>query len=241
MRLRNVMAVALFFCCSAAIAEKSPKLPLPNEVRRFSGAVNLYVEGRTVFVAFSHTSHGLVETMAHVELREGVTFPLALQTDAAEILHWNGHLLILDKQEGRAIHLSVSSFSAAVGLPLAENGTSIELDPAGLNAFLQGSYQLIDLDSAVEIGFQDGSLPKFLIDDETAQAKWLRQAGGLRNRTEALNSEPYQPDLGGGSGGGSSCTQTCNGSQCSVSCQGGSGTASCTCKGSPMVPTCTCG
>lgn len=246
MRLRSAFGLALLFCATAAFAA-SPRLPDPNAVRTYSGAVNVHTEGTSVIVALSRDAEGSVETIFHVDSRDAARLGLSLQAKAAQVVTWTGHLLVLVPDQGQALHFSIPGFESKVRLSLVDGKDLTRIDPAALDARLEQTYRLTTLDSASEIGSRTGQLPIMRVDDQAAQAHWLAQSRPpLRHQAGAMNTEPYQPDTGSGSGGGSSCSQSCpNGASCSITCpagnaNGGGTVATCNCNGLGTNLSCTC-
>ncbi|HVF58371.1 MAG TPA: hypothetical protein VNJ70_00945 [Thermoanaerobaculia bacterium] len=196
------LAMIFFLAASAAAAEPvQPASPL-DRVQSFRGTVEVSTEADTVLVVLTEAGGGThlfrVETTGHPAL------PVAFRAEAAEVLLWRGHLVVIARRARQALHLSIPG-----ALP-PRRGVQLEQTPhpRDVEASLRASYDLTRIDTATAIISRSGPLA-------------LVPGSGGRNRIFEQEIDYDDPGGGGGPGGcGTACSISCgDGSSCSATCQ----------------------
>ncbi len=217
-----VLIAAAVCCAAAAVAAPSRLSPLllPPTLRTaevLTAQVDMRTEGRTVFVTLVGG-----DRVFRVDVDSEAGLPASFHTDSAQILYWQGHLVVIAPQEARAFHFSIlgdqdqPQITPDVWLPRSKRSA------ADLDRLLPSSYEVTRIEAATAI---------------------ISTAGPAAGKRHLFLNDDFQDYNPNGSGsGGSSCTQSCpNRSSCSATCPAATGgvTSSAHCSCSPGA-TCSC-
>ena len=202
-------AVLVMLAGSAGFAAepvKGPPLSPLSVVQTFRGDVEMRTSGQTVVVTLRDADG---DHLFRVETSLLTGLP-QIRSTGADILFWQGHLVVKAPNDGKAWHFSVPGLDRS-------RRPGKELD-----AQLRATYELTRIDTASAIISRSGP---------GALSEPL-----LRGVFANMDTEYQDPGSGGGVGScGLTCTITCgDGSSCSASCVANR-CASCSCPA-----TCTC-
>lgn len=199
-----VILLAAFFCTAAAFAGPPPMKPAHTfeAAEVLSGQViDLRTEGREVLLTL-----GDVERVFKVKLASDAGQPISFRAQAAQIFYWEGNLVVIAADDGRAFHFSIPGYGpprrSTVEEPQKPDAGEIDvrapqMNSWNLDAMLRSQLQLTRVATATAIISREG--PGALV--------WPKD-----------DIQDYTPG-GGGSGCGRSCSTTCvDGQSCSASC-----------------------
>lgn len=212
---------ALLISSSFAFAKPARSGTEPGVLETLTGHVDVVNQGRSLVIKLDV---GAGARWFRVETDSLLPLPDSFSADAAEILYWQGHLLLRIPAEKKAVLVSMPGYRPAPVPPAAAAGLGPVRTDASLDAFLAG-YDVTRIDSATEIASSQGP-------------RALASIGIDREGREPENKS-FTPPPNPGSGGvgtcGNSCSITCGDfSSCSATCTAPrcakcSCPASCTC------------
>jgi hypothetical protein len=232
----KVLAVALAAAISSRAATALPPISrLPTaagaQPEVLIGHLDVTTDGQMVVLALSAEADGAVDRQFTIELSQSPAALLgSFHSDAARILSWPGHLLVIADREHRLFHFSVAGFEPP--------------DPSSSEALLDrrvrpSQYTVTRITGALAIiantpaGARALNGPLAFVPGGVA---FLQDCCSVGDTTCCIDYQDYSSGGGGGCAS-STCSVTCNnGTSCTAQCA--SSCASCSCKPSA---TCNCG
>jgi hypothetical protein len=234
----KVLAVVFLIaavCSSAASAAPGvPRLPpepdpgaLPLE--NLGGHLDMYIKDQAIVVALRAGADGAVDRQFTVEVGNAAEWlPSPLHSDAARIVFWTGHLVVIADGERRVFHFSVAGFDPP------------DLSSEDVRPELLARAQKVDPSLASKYSVARITGAHAIISSTPAEGRSLNVlpglVPGLAFLTDCCDTGDYgccvyyQDFSGGGSGGcAASCSVKCqDGTSCNASC-GTSRCARCSC------------
>jgi hypothetical protein len=218
MRLTVVAFLAgLLVASSGAFAKPVRSGTEPGVLETLTGHVDVVNQGRTLVMKLKLDA-GAGDRWFRVETDSLLPLPASFSADAAEILYWQGHLLLRMPAERKAFLVSMPGYRPAPVPPAAAAGLGPVRTDASLDAFLAG-YDVTRIDSATEIASSQGPRARVSI--------------GIDREGREPENKSFTPPPNPGSGGVGTC-----GNSCSITCGDFSTcTANCT---TPRCASCSC-
>lgn len=232
----KVLAVVFLIAavCSSAASAAPGVRRLPTELdpgalplENLSGHLDMYIKDQAIVVALKAGADGAVDRQFTVEVDNAAkSLPSPLHSEAARIVFWTGHLVVIADAERRVFHFSAAGFD-----PPDQSGEEVRPElPARAHApSLASKYSVARITGAHAI-----------ISNTPAEGRSLDVlpgfVPGLAFLTDCCDAGDYgccvyyQDFSGSGSGScGASCKVSCqDGTSCSASC-GTSRCAKCSC------------
>ncbi|HYX25754.1 MAG TPA: hypothetical protein VFC23_16495 [Thermoanaerobaculia bacterium] len=208
---RIVIAVlALGLASAVAFAKPTRSGVEPGVLETLTGHMDVVNHGQTVVVKLAGDAG---DRWFRIETSNLNPLPSSFSASSAEILYWQGHLLLLAPRDRKAVLFSMPGFIPGRVLASEAENLGPARSASDLDAFLAG-YEVTRIDTATEITSAQGPRARLVIEKRTPETKAFTQP----------------PNPGGGPGGcGTSCTIACaDGSSCSTNCA------------SPRCATCSC-
>jgi hypothetical protein len=229
-----VLAVSAGAASASPAVQRAPWETDPGALENLSGHLDMYLKDQAIILDLRAQAGGTVDRQFTVKVGDSAgLLPNSFHSDAARVVVWTGHLVVIADREAQVFHFSVAGFdppnlsSERHELPafaLAEAGPALTSGYkmtriAGARAI--HSYTASGAQSLMPHGIVPGS--SFLMD--------CCATGDITCCTDYQNY---------GSGGGGSCQRSCSttcqvtGSQCSTTCSTGT-CAACSCNnGNPI-------
>lgn len=168
-------------------------------------------EGQVDLAVFD--DHGRIVRRFSVEAALPEGFPPSFEAQAADILSWEGNLVVVAAEAGQAFHFAIPAIDQQIQRSARTRGLKLQIDPARLDEELAAQNQLTRVDTATAIlatGGPAAELPFGLIPG-------VRETAKSRDIGISVDTPPADPP-----GVGScmkSCTAECgDGSGCSITC-----------------------
>jgi hypothetical protein len=155
-------------------------------------------------------------------------FPASFAAEAAELLAWEGNLVVVAPGEGQALHFTIPSINRETRLNAKRRGLELLIDPRQVDADLASRYRLTRIDTVSAILAKGG--PAALVPFEPVAA-----SRGMDKSDIVISHDdvPGEPGLGSCV---KSCTADCgDGSTCAITC----GTNRCGHCDCPLLCSCT--
>jgi hypothetical protein len=219
--MKPTLIALLAFCLasSGAFAKPARSGAEPGVLETLTGHVDVINQGQTIVMKLAG---GSGDRWFRVETNSLTPLPDSFSTDSAEILYWQGHLLLRVPQARKAFHFLIPDFKPPKILAPVADGLGPVRTASALDDLLAG-YEVTRIDTATVIASAQGPRARLSISVEGKDPK------------PKVFYQPPSPG-GGPSGCGTSCSIACgDGSSCSVNCASPR-CASCSCPAS-----CTCG
>jgi hypothetical protein len=207
MRRQMVAALVAGFLVSAGAFAKPPRsIAEPGGLETFTGHVDIVSKGRSLLMKL--TPEGAGERWFRIETDALLPLPNSFSADAAEVLYWQGHLLIRIPAGRKALLVSMPGLVPAPVPSAAAAGLGPVRTPATLDAFLAG-YEVTRIDSATEIASSQGPRARVSIGIDLEE----------REPEDKSFTPPPNPGSGGVGTCGTSCSIICGeNSSCNVNC-----------------------
>lgn len=217
--LRSAALGAILLSASAALA-KDVGPPLQN-LKTFAGRAEMQSESHRVTLRLLGNEGETLQRFSLVVAGEP-ELPEALSTAEAQIMLWEGNLVVIAPREGKAFHFEIPSINQLTRRNAAARRLPLQVSPEALDSDLEQRYALTRISSVVSIVAVGGPAARQPDSPDSLERDLLKAGIGI--------SEDIIPsDEGGLSSCGVSCEINCaNGSHCSVSC-GQRQCASCRC------------
>jgi hypothetical protein len=217
MRVTMTAILALLLFSSGAVAKPGRSIAEPGVLETLAGHVDIVNKGRSLVMKLA--LDGVAgERWFRVETDNLLPLPGSFSADAAEVLYWQGHLLLRVPGERKAFLFSMPGLVPAPVPPAAAAGLGPVRSASTLDAFLAG-YDVTRIDSATEIASSQGPRARVSI--------------GIDREGREPEDKSFTPPPNPGSGGVGTC-----GTSCSIICgENSSCSANCT---SPRCAKCSC-
>ena len=203
MKLTAVALLAFCFVATSTFAQAGRSGAEPGVLESHSGQMEMVNRGQTVVIKLAGAEGGDARWF-RVETSSPAPLPRSLSAVRAEVFYWQGQLLLLAVNEGKAFYFSMPGFKPGKVLPppAGSSGPPVRSTPA-LATVLAG-YEVTRINTATEITSAQGPRALAVIEGRDARTKQF---------TLPPNPGP------GGVNFGSTCSITCGDlSNCSVTC-----------------------
>jgi hypothetical protein len=235
----NLLAVALVVTAvSASTTAAAPPISHPpqadNAVENLVGHLDISTRGQQVIVTLSAEADGAVDRQFTVGLTQSAALLLRpFRADAARVLSWPGHLVVMVDREHMLFHFSVAGFDP----PDQLSGDALFGVPAGPRLEAQAAkYSITRIVGAQALysSTPEDARSLSVLPAATPGASFLQDCCLTGDSTCCIDYQDYSSD-GGGGGCPTACNLSCGLSSCSASCGYGH-CAHCSCPG----PSCSC-
>lgn len=225
---------ALFVLGCMAVASAAWAMPdygpPPQHLQSASGRVEMQTAGRVVTLVVLG-EQGEIHQRLRVKTATATDLPRLVTAESAQVLTWEGNLIFLAPEEGKAFHFIIPSVDLPVRRNAAARRVPLKVSAEDLDA-LAARYDFTRIETATEILSWSGPVASRPEPNAGLTRGFLGSEIDYPVYTDP--EAPFNPSQGSC---GRSCQTTCgDGSQCSVSCAAGkcshcSCPASCSCSG----------
>lgn len=207
---------ALFFLLAAltiSSAQAAPGFGPPLQTpETWQGRIEMEQQEGQVALALFDDRGGIVRRFSvEAALPEG--FPASFEAQAAEVLAWEGNLVIVASEEGQAFHFAIPAIDQQIRRSARTRGLKLEIDPEELDRELAAQHRLIRVDTARVILSKGGPAAELPF----GPVPGMRGIAKSSDIGISIDTPPADPP-----GVGScmrSCTADCgDGSSCSITC-----------------------
>jgi hypothetical protein len=226
-----VLAVSAGAASASPAVQRAPWETDPGALENLSGHLDMYLKDQAIILDLRAQAGGAVDRQFTVKVSDSAgLLPSSFHSDAARVVVWTGHLVVIADREAQVFHFSVAGFD-----PPDLSSERHEL-PAGAQEAASApasGYKMTRLTGA-----------KAILSNTPAEARSLFPRGIMPGASFLMDCcatgdssccLDYQNYGSGGGGCSSSCTVTCTtGSTCSATCNSGT-CAACSCNsGNPI-------
>lgn len=194
-------------------AQSAPTFGPPLQTpRSWQGQVEMELrEGQVVLAVLDDQGKVVRRFSVEAELPEG--FPSYFEAKGAEILSWEGNLVVVASQEGQAFHFAIPAIDRQIERSAKVRGLTLEIDPEELDRELVAQYRLTRVDGTRAILAKGGPAAELPF----GPVPGMREMAKSSDIGISIDTPPADPPGVGACM--KSCTADCgDGSSCSITC-----------------------